>query len=1385
MIFNNNSPYRENDLRHNKNRNEFVLLDDTHDEDNSNRASDIALKKPIHFFSLVNNNNKLRLLEISNRINENKIPINEAQLTIEEIKLITPNITYLYFKDCNYTSCFIDSMLATATKIKTLIIEGGEYRFTSLNFISDQIINFEYMYVKGEEANSLQSEHFLKGSQSFRKRGFLPTLCDDGHEEDDDFYDHYNDPNHWKETLSNIGVFKLNKIFKDNGIKHKKMILKGTTFQDLLRYSEHRWLMTNFSSTDQEHLFDIWFDHLRSRKFHLESFKQSLEVFSEAFLIYWKSINPSLLGLNLSGVPFASINELQSSYDFYPILDRTEIRLSLQEYLGRGYPVTIYLLRQLFFSQNFTVINLALQHISKELLEEKSKEIRAIIIFLNNSDLYKSVSQNCPQLFSMCSSDELNESAKRNQITFIEYVLKSDIKLEEEHVLSLIENVQNENKINIIKLLSINHDHFIFYYFHDENSSDVVRCEKMNRFLEYQITKIKKGTRDSIPNVIERFNSFVITTSDNLQLIYFLYLSKELADLVFSKEKEMISNKLETFLTSVGISSIHANLYPQDNSWILKVISVYIDRKKVVLNTLGLPESALLSLAPYITYFHLKKSQYSEEFIHQILINLENVKQIILDEEELRTFPLFSHQIKNLTSLELSNCQKFNDHLPKLPEKAKLYLYECNELDDKYMTEDLEYHLVDYFIPKNHILNMKDWITLMDVLEGNDEKCFLRAYRDYFANNGPSSFNATFSSCQMDLDATQTDAFQNLRKGNFEFEGEFPLEKDIQSLMARLLFTKEPVLKTYAFWSNLSKAVTIKYLKFIFPLLDSDQQKAFLQATTLKRWLVSMYQDENFTDYWYHNLNLKKENFKVYDDVKQHLQASLKAYQFIEEVCSRAIPQDSNVQYPFPELRFPYERGKSSKLLLIDLVVTQKKTIGRAMIIQLFECSNYPMIDFALTCVTDEYLKADANFILLQLAKLEDPCLFEIVSKRFPNYGSMCSFSLFRFTLQNGCDIFIEWVLHNGIEFDQNELEILQNLCAKTFRLRNMKAIEQYALRHQITLSVPSQSRLKIESLKGEKEIIKFMFNIALNSPLEDFYEIIIQYPFLEQFQSEVLQLVSLVVRFPHRDWYADMKKSNDLSSFNEGSFAYAQENLKVIEYLKSKITSFNRAEILDAIMTDRCARFEKHSPDFDYKKVGYNKKQIDFPNPMETPFLGRYFWSKRHLMSLINNKKNPLIKNLNLDWIGNEIQFFYFDENLKRYSLNRIEWYGYVDANRNNYTAHWYHTSADQIRDLQEHLEILHKDIVDFKLDSKNRKDFDSKVARCYWLMATLCETRRGTPHNVMIWLNLIYAHHQLPAPIPRLEHFFLDNTALNMPFDLFIEQWQSFFEPPFNPIS
>ena len=77
-----------------------------------------------------------------------------------------------------------------------------------------------------------------------------------------------------------------------------------------------------------------------------------------------------------------------------------------------------------------------------------------------------------------------------------------------------------------------------------------------------------------------------------------------------------------------------------------------------------------------------------------------------------------------------------------------------------------------------------------------------------------------------------------------------------------------------------------------------------------------------------------------------------------------------------------------------------------------------------------------------------------------------------------------------------------------------------------------------------------------------------------------------------------------------------------------------------------------------------------------------------------------------------------------------------------------------------------------------ENQEEFYKLVVRGYWLITTLSEMGRGTPHNAIIWLNIVYDKNKLPPPIPKMEYFMLDNMMLVLTVEEAIARWHTFFE-------
>ncbi len=480
----------------------------------------------------------------------------------------------------------------------------------------------------------------------------------------------------------------------------------------------------------------------------------------------------------------------------------------------------------------------------------------------------------------------------------------------------------------------------------------------------------------------------------------------------------------------------------------------------------------------------------------------------------------------------------------------------------------------------------------------------------------------------------------------------------------------------------------------------------------------------------------------------------------------------------FDELKMLLEKGYPITVNTID---------------QAFYSHNYACINLVLSCVSDDWLRQNAAHILEKLMSLDEPNINEIVITRFPAIFSHVNlFALLENAISKRHTGFVEWALAHGQKLKLDEIQQLLPSALESCDLKIIKGLcQQIGKADALDASLFYPQILGLDKIKDEKELLERIIAFTLMSPLQDVYELAVLYPSIGKVLPEALDIASLIVRFPHREYPLALGKGYEqVSIYIEKSVAYAQENLKFIQEILPSLSQLTRDELLNVIIVNRYERMEG-------AKEAYISKQINFPIPTHTPLmaitrkdihpltysvvsdLNRYSWSIRHFanMAFDWDKQKWQISSPSMKYFNqlyqNEIQYYYSfkdsEGQQKKYPLTILS----------GLLTRWTHSDAMTIKELQPHLEELHKEIIDFPLHSSNQQEFYEKVARGYWLIATLCETHRGTPHNAMMWLNFVYRHHHLPPPIPKIEHFFLDNTMLMIPFEKAIKEWSSFFEP------
>jgi hypothetical protein len=447
----------------------------------------------------------------------------------------------------------------------------------------------------------------------------------------------------------------------------------------------------------------------------------------------------------------------------------------------------------------------------------------------------------------------------------------------------------------------------------------------------------------------------------------------------------------------------------------------------------------------------------------------------------------------------------------------------------------------------------------------------------------------------------------------------------------------------------------------------------------------------------------------------------------------------------------------------------------------IFHSQNYVCIIFFLRQLSPEQQERYSLEILRLQLKFEDPKVGEIVSFYIPKIAENCTLEILSEAVLSRRSWFLNWILNQNLFFDLEGVKLLIPLALKTYTLLSIKILCNYTSQDYNEIVVQ-----EFFSDNYDEKCLSNLTKLAIMSPLTSIYELVVNNKFLLSHLQGALKMASLLVRFPHQEMTTPISpKFQNIEKYLAISLLYAKENRIFIEEANICLLKMSREELLARIVENRYQRLEKNnSAHRCYKeKTKYNLS-------LSTSLLSwRYGWSLRHLKKITFDgesryQASSLGESVALK--DNLIEYSYSFFNKK---TSKVESYvtTYLGASALDYrkkSFDWFHTSSHTILALEDHMEEIHFEILNFNLkssDQENKQKFLEMVARGYWLTATLCEMLRGTPHNAMIWLNLVYEHHRLPPPIPKLEHFFLDNTALMLPVDRFVKEWETFFEPTF----
>lgn len=478
----------------------------------------------------------------------------------------------------------------------------------------------------------------------------------------------------------------------------------------------------------------------------------------------------------------------------------------------------------------------------------------------------------------------------------------------------------------------------------------------------------------------------------------------------------------------------------------------------------------------------------------------------------------------------------------------------------------------------------------------------------------------------------------------------------------------------------------------------------------------------------------------------------------------------------------------SSGLETYRSFVERGYSISQPMITHCFECKNYRFLYYLFSKISTDSLQENFSFFLERVKESEDPNIILLFTnalkeKGISDFGKYVSDDLLKKAISEGRIVFVEWALNNG--FKTKSPEKLLESALKTYNIpliKNLFALNKVDLKKEEYLGILGFDKSKEENNKY------LLLAFGMHSPLSEIEILANVFPFLKPLVPETLKLLALMVRFPiYAQGFISPKDhtsqgtyiSIPIETHIQSSESYARINREFVDKIVTELPK-THADLMDKIISHKKDKF-KSTDLYLKKKVEHQSWQmIDtwllLSNPKE-PRINRYWYSLKNFAEIAFD---PTTKSSILDRYPSleetevtgqrRIQFNYEQQSSKsKITSNTLS-----DFNR------WLHPCGDDIKKLEEEVESLHKELLEKGLPEKNRKLFDEKMARYYYLTATLSEYWRGTPHNAMMVLNIFYTYHQLPPPIPKIEHFFLDNTMLMLPIEVVIEKWNTFFEKP-----
>jgi hypothetical protein len=464
---------------------------------------------------------------------------------------------------------------------------------------------------------------------------------------------------------------------------------------------------------------------------------------------------------------------------------------------------------------------------------------------------------------------------------------------------------------------------------------------------------------------------------------------------------------------------------------------------------------------------------------------------------------------------------------------------------------------------------------------------------------------------------------------------------------------------------------------------------------------------------------------------------------------------------------------------LAEQVLKLEVPVTRSSLIWCIEMHNKKLLNLYLEHANPQMIQQQSEIFIKALAMCEDMEIADLfyakgldVQEALPNLELYIKENQFQM---------VKWLFNKKIVV--RDLELAQALFKEALASNNIEIIHLVA-EHMGELFESGYPASVGLSQEVTPPVLLVLQNLALHSPLPVLYHFLMNYyPSLVPDLNKMLPSLALLVRFPAEKEKIEVSyRWRDPKIYQDNSFKYAEENQAFIQEIVTELPNLTWNAFLNKVIKNRLKRHP--FLDENYKLLRRDQNNDIAGTPLTVCCDSdstlahidpcRYFhaWNRSNIGQSLSNYPQSVSAEVS------SFHFYYTLPSKERVIITTLD-VEFASNIRGFRKLRWQHANPQVVVKCQERLEDLHKQVIQFKLTDSNQAEFYKLVAETYWLIATLCETGRGTPHNAMIWLNAVYLQHKLPPPIPKMEHFFLDNTMLMVPVEEAIARWHTFFEP------